>query len=528
MAAGSPSFGRNVSIVGAATLASRLTGFARDMLAASALGAGSIMDAYVAAFLIPNLFRRLIGEGALNAAFSPIFARREAEGGREAARRFAENALSLLAGLGLAALLAAELAMPAVIGWAAPGFRADPAKFADAVAFGRILFPFAAVLLVISVFAGTLNAIGRTAAAAWAPVLVNTLLIGALAYCLAVGLSGSRQAGFVLVWTVLGAGLLNLAAVAAAAALAGFALRPRWPRFDADLRRLALVALPGIAVLGSGPLNMLLAAQLSSATPSAVSWLYFADRVFQLPLGFVAAAVGAVLLPAMARNLAGGDAASAGAAVSRALEFGLLLALPAAFGLGLLSQPIASILFERGAFTATDTQAVAGLLLALAIGLPAFVLAKVLLPAFLARETMSGPLIAAALGLAANAAVAAWLYPSLGPQAAALGVSASAMVNAVALLALLQRGRRLDLDASARRRLPRVLLASALTGIAIWLMAGAARPFMGQDQALAIRAGTLAVVCCAAGAVQLALAQALKAIDLGNALGSIKGRNRAA
>ncbi len=508
------SLGRNFTIVGAATLASRLTGFLRDMLVAAVLGAGAIADAYVAAFLIPNLFRRIIGEGAFNAAYVPIFTRRETEGGQESAARFAEAALSLLAGLGLLILLLGELAMPALIGLVAPGFAADPAKFADAVAFGRILFPFVAIILVVAAFTGTLNALGRYAVAAWAPVLLNVMLIAALLWCLATGLRGTREAGLVLVWTVPLAGLVNLAAVALAARFAGYPLRPRWPRLDADLKRLMLFALPGIAVVGSGPVNMLVAAQMSSATPSAVSWLYFADRIFQLPLGFVVAAVGVVLLPAVSRHLAGGDAAAAQDAENRALEFALLVALPAAMGLCLFAKPIVGLLYERGAFTASDSAAVAGVLRALAVGLPAFVLVKVLLPAFLAREELRGPILAAVLGIAANIAIALALQPRLGSQAAAMGVAASAATNAAVLLALLLRTGRFSLDAMARIRLPRVLLVAALSGLAMLAMDAALGGWMAPGQPLALRVAVLALIVGGSILLHLALAQALKAADI--------------
>ncbi len=512
--AAAASLGRNFTIVGAATLASRLTGFLRDMLVAAVLGAGPVADAYVAAFLIPNLFRRIIGEGAFNAAYVPIFTRREAEGGHESAARFAEAALSFLAGLGILILLLGEFAMPALIGAVAPGFSADPAKVADAVAFGRILFPFVAIVLLVATFSGTLNALGRYAVAAWAPVLVNVLLILALLYCLAAGLRGQREAGFLLACTVPIAGLVNLAAVSLAARFAGYSLRPRWPRLDADVKRLMWIALPGIAVVGSGPVNMLVAAQMSSATPSAVSWLYFADRIFQLPLGFVVAAVGVVLLPAVSRHLAGGEVAAAQAAESRALEFALLVALPAAMGLSLFAGPIVGILYERGAFTSADSSAVAGVLRALAAGLPAFVLVKVLLPAFLAREDMKGPILAAATGIAVNIVVALALHPRFGSTAAALGVSASAAANMLILLALLLRSGHFRLDALARQRLPRVLAVAALTGLAMLLMERLAGGWMSSDRPLALRAATLAAIVGGSIGLHLVLAQLLKAADI--------------
>ncbi len=504
---------RNFTIVGAATLTSRLTGFVRDMLVAATLGAGAVADAYVAAFLIPNLFRRLIGEGAFNAAYVPIFTRREAEGGPQSAEAFAEAALSLFLGIGLLILLASEFMMPTLITLVAPGFTGEPQKFTDAVEFGRIMFPFIAIILVVAVFTGTLNAMGRYAIAAWAPVLLNLLLIVALLYAVFAGLRGSRDAGFILVWTVLAAGCFNLFIVGFAVWRNGYRLLPHFPRFDADMRRLMMIALPGIAIAGAGHINVVIAAQISSGTPSAVSWLYFAERIFQLPLGFVAAAVGVVLLPAIARHLADGEFALARQAESRALEFGLLITLPAAIALSLLAKPIVSILYERGAFTAQDSNAVASILRALALGLPAFVLVKVFLPAFLAREDMKGPIIAATLGIAANITVALLLGPHMGAAAPALGVTASALVNAATLYAMLLGNGRFRPDKLARKRLPRVILASALSGVAIWLLVEFCRPWLKPGADAVIRATALAALCLISITAHLVICHFLKAID---------------
>ncbi len=508
------SLAKNFTIVGSATLASRITGFVRDMLVASTLGATAIADAYVAAFLIPNLFRRLVGEGAFNAAYVPMFTRRESEGGAKSAEAFAEAALSLFLGVGVLILLIAEFQMPLVIATVAPGFVDQPQKFQDAVAFGRILFPFVAIILLVAVFTGTLNALGRYAIASWAPVLLNIFLIIALGFALYSGLRGTRDAGFVLVWTIVAAGLVNLVIVAIAVWFSGYRLMPHIPRFDVDLRRLMLIALPGIAVAGAGHINVVVAAQMSSGVPSAVSWLYFAERIFQLPLGFVAAAIGVVLLPAVSRHLASGEIGAAREAESRALEYGLLITLPATIALVLLAKPIVSILYERGAFTASDSNAVAAALRALAYGLPAFVLVKVFLPAFLAREDMKGPLIAAFLGIAANITTAMLLFPKFGPVAAAIGVSVSALVNAATLYILLVRNGRFRPDRMARQRLPRVLLACLLTGGVIWLLQEFARPYMKPGQHVGIRFTALGLVCGATLVFHAMLIHLLKAADL--------------
>jgi putative peptidoglycan lipid II flippase len=508
------SLARNYTIVGGATLASRLTGFVRDMLVAAALGATAIADAYVAAFLLPNLFRRLVGEGAFNAAFAPIFARREAEGGDRSAVAFAESALSLFLGVAILILIAGQIGMPMIISLVAPGFLDDPAKLADAVTFGRVMFPFVGVILLIAVLNGTLNALGRYAIAAWAPVLLNLMLISALGAALLAGLSGTREAGLMLVWSVLAAGLIQLMVVGAGLWRAGVRILPGPFSFDADLRRLLIIALPGIAIAGAGQINVLVAAQLSSSTPSAVSWLYFAERVFQLPLGFVAAAIGVVLLPTVARAMAAGDLKAARQAECRALEFGLLITLPATAALLLLAKPIVALLFERGAFTAADSNAVAAMLRALAVGLPAFVLVKVFLPAFLAREAIKGPLIAALCGVLANIALAILLAPRVGPAAAAIGVSASAVANALVLYALLARDRLFAPDSVARRRLPRVLLASALTALALWLLLDLVRPWLKASQSPGLRAATLALLAGLTLAFHVAVAQTTGAADL--------------
>jgi putative peptidoglycan lipid II flippase len=517
------SLAKSFTIVGSATLVSRVTGFARDMLVAAVLGATAIADAYVAAFLIPNLFRRLIGEGAFNAAYVPMFARRQAEGGPQSAAAFAEAALSVFLGIGVLVLVSAEFLMPAIIGVVAPGFHGTPEKFHDAVAFGRIVLPFVAIILVVAVYTGTLNALGRFVVAAWAPVLLNLFLIGVLLYALAHGLRGTREAGFLLVWTVVLAGAVNLVIVATAVWLAGYRIAPNGPRLDADVKRLVVMALPGIAIAGAGHVNVVVAAQLSSGIPSAVSWLYFAERIFQLPLGFVAAAIGVVLLPAVSRHLAEGDSRSAREAESRALEFALLVALPAAMALAMLAKPIVSILYERGAFTARDASAVASVLRALAFGLPAFVMVKVLLPAFLAREDMKGPLMAALSGVIVNVIVALVLLPALGPVAAAMGVSASAYVNAGLLYVMLVRRGRFRLDRLAGERLPRIVLVCLLTGAAIWLLGEVLRPLMKGHQPEVVRLAALAGLCGAAVAFHLASIHLMRAADLSQVRAAFRG-----
>ena len=496
---------RKYATVGSATLMSRLTGFVRDVMIAAALGSSAVADAYIAAFLLPNLFRRVLSEGAFNAAFVPIYTRREAAEGRDSVRAFAESALSTLVAAMVAVVVAAEVAMPWIIGALAPGFHSQPDKFADAVTFGRVAFVFVGAAIVVALLSSLLNAMGRYALVALAPLILNFMLIAVLAALLATGWRESRATGLALVVTVLAAGLVQLALVAFGLWRAGMGLRLRRPGGDRDVRLLMARILPGLMLAGAGHFNMVAAAQLSSSLPSAVSWLYYADRIFQLPLGFVAAAIGVVLLPEVARALSADDHEAAVAASSRTLEFGLLLVLPAAFAIAVLAEPIVDVIYRRGAFSAADSAATAQVLRALAFALPGFVVVKALLPPYLARESIRMPVAAALIGVGANVVVTLALLGPLGAVAAPIGVTASAMVNAAMLALGLGATRGLPIDAAGWRNFPRIVAISCVTaGLAFALsrlFAGALAP----ESSFLTRASALAAICLAGVAAHLAL-----------------------
>lgn len=519
------SLAKSYTLVGSATLASRLTGFVRDILIATVLGSSAVADAYIAAFLLPNLFRRVLSEGAFNAAFVPIHSRRLAEGGPPGADAFVEAALSSLVALVLALLVMAEAGMPLIIGAIAPGFADAPEKFADAVLFGRIAFVFVAAIIVVALLSSMLNAVGRYALVAMAPLILNLLLIPVLAGLVLLGWRGEHKAGLVLVSAVLVAGLLQLGYVLWGTRRAGLRLTLGWPRPDADVRLLMLMILPGLVLAGAGHFNMVVAAQLSSALPSAVSWLYYADRIFQLPLGFVAAAIGVVLLPEVARAWREGDGVGAEATVNRALEFGLLFVLPATAGLVILAGPIIDIIYRHGAFTAADSAATAEILRAIAFGLPGFVLVKVFLPPYLAREAMRVPVLAALAGILVNVVVTLALLGRLGPVAAPVGVAASAWVNAALLGLGLRRTGAFRLDAQAVRLLPRILAAALVTAGAAFLMLALLGGWLAPAAPFLLRIAALAAICIGGVVVHLAAAHWLGAADLA-ALGALLSRSR--
>lgn len=520
------SLARSYTLVGSATLASRLTGFVRDVMIAAVLGTGAVADAYFVAFLLPNLFRRVLSEGAFNAAFVPIYARRRAESGEADALGFAEQALSgVLALVGLT-LVITEFAMPGVIAALAPGFKPETNQFVDAVLFARIAFVFIAALVVGALLSSLLNALGKYRVVALAPLILNGVLIITLAVMLVLDVRASRQAGLTLVIMVAIAGLLQLLYVVSGLLRAEVRIGLVMPRFEQDVRHLLVLILPGLMIAGAGHVNMLVAAQMSSGIPGAVSWLYYADRIFQLPLGFVAAAIGVVLLPEVSRAIREGKNHHAHQAGCRALEFGNLLVLPAALALIILAQPIVDLLFRRGAFSADDSRATAEVLRAIAFGLPGFVLVKVFLPPFLARETMTTPIIAALAGVFINIGLTWATRHHLGHSAAAFGVAASAWVNALVLAIGLWRGRLFRVDAQFLRCFPRILSVSAGSGAVIWLLADHLSAGLAPDQSFPFRAGTLALICVLGIATQAVLAHWAGAIDIAG-LPALLRRNRA-
>ncbi len=497
---------RGFATVGGWTMASRILGFLRDIAIAAFLGAGPVAEAFFVAFRLPNMFRRLFAEGAFNMAFIPLFARRlEGEGAGEA-KAFAEEAMAALLVALMALTLVAQLAMPWFVLALASGFAAD-GKLDLAVAFSRVVFPYILFISLAALFSGVLNAFGRFAAAAAAPVLLNLILIAAMI----LGAAAGRDIGWALAWGVLAAGVGQLALVAHAARGLGMTLRLRRPRLTPGVRRLVWLGIPGALAGGVMQINLLVGTQVASYFDGAVSWLWYADRLYQLPLGVVGVAIGVVLLPDLSRRVRAGDGAGAAQALNRAAEFCLVLTLPATVALVAVPELLTAGLFERGAFDAADTRATATALAVYALGLPAFVLQKVLQPAYFSREDTATPLRFAAISMGVNVVVAVGGAPLIGFIAAAIGTTAAGWVN----LALLWRGARrlgqgLEVDARLAARLPRIAAASLAMGAvvlglaelhAVWMPG---RQVAGLVLVVAAGAAAYAVLAGALGAVRLA------------------------
>lgn len=453
---------RSVIVVGGWTLLSRGAGFVRDVMMAAYLGAGPVAEAFLIAFSLPNMFRRFFAEGAFNQAFVPLFSKK-LEGGEDA-QRFARDAFNGLAGVLILFAVAGTILMPWLVWAMASGFVGD-ARFDMAVTFGRISFVYILFISLVALLSGVLNAHGRFTEASFVPVLMNLMFIAAMLIAARAG----WDMGLTLAWTVPLTGIAQLAFTWWAATRLGFRFAPGWPRWTPDLKRLLIIAGPAVLAGGVVQVNLLVGRQVASFTEGAVAWLSYADRLYQLPLGVVGIAIGTVLLPDLSRRLRAGDAEGGRDSFNRGTEFALALTIPAAVALVVIALPLCSVLFERGAFGPDDTAATALALAAYGMGLPAFVLHKVLQPLYYAREDTRRPFRYAVVAMAVNAAFAVLMMPVIGFMAAALATTVAGWI----MVWQLWRGARgmgpeAAFDDRTRRRLPRIIAASVMMGVVLW------------------------------------------------------------
>lgn len=480
---------RAVSAIGSMTMLSRVFGFLRDILIANFLGAGAVADAFVVAFRFPNLFRRLFAEGAFAAAFVPLFSRTLEGEGRNPAREFAEHAFTVLAIILLVFVICIELTMPWLMPYLAPGFDAVPGKMEMATEFSRIAFPYLLFISLVALQSGVLNALGKFSAAAAAPVLLNLALIAAI-----LGFGGSdEETGRALVWGVFAAGIVQFLWLTWHCHRAGFHLRFKRPKLTDKVRTLGRRTLPVVFGASLYQINLLIGTILATTiSDGAVSYLYYADRITQLPLGVVGIAVGTALLPMISRQLEKGDIADANNAQNRGAEFALLLTLPAAVALVAIPGPIVAALFERGAFDAEATNATAFALAAYALGLPAYVGIRVFTPGFFAREDTKTPVIIAAVAMAVNIALNLILMREFAHVGIAMASSISAWLNILGLVVVLIVRGHYSIDRRLLTRAIGIAIASAIMGAGLWFGAAWATPWLAQGTL--IEASALAVL----------------------------------
>jgi len=456
----------SVATVGSYTMISRVLGFLRDMMMAALLGAGPAADAFLVAFKLPNFLRRLFAEGAFNAGFVPLFARTLEGDGKAVARDFAAQAQAVLLTVLIPLVILALIFMPWIMRVMTPGFEVGSERFDMAVDLSRITFCYILFISLVALYGGILNSLGRFAVPAAAPIILNLCLIAGLTLSYLWFDAPAKALAFGLAAAGLGQFLLVLIA----ARREGMAPALRRPRLSPEVKRLFALILPG--VFGAGVAQISLFADVIFASflaEGSVSYLYYADRVAQLPLGVIGVAVGTALLPLMARQLRAGETANAISSQNRGIELALLLTIPAALGIAVLSLPIVTVLFERGQFIGTDSLATSAALSAYCLGLPAYVLIKVLAPGFFAREDTKTPVKIAVLCLLANIAFVLILIQPLQHVGIALATVLSSWLNAGLLGFFLHRQGLFQLDARLIRHLPRILLAGLVMAFAIWL-----------------------------------------------------------
>lgn len=494
---------------------SRVLGLARDILMAAILGAGWIADCFFIAFKLPNFFRRLFAEGAFSAAFVPLFSGRLPASGDSdpqalaGARIFAEQTLAVLLLTLIVVVGAVQLAMPWVMHLLAPGFVGDQEKFDLAVVLTRLTFPYLLFISLVSLMGGVLNAMGRFAAAASTPILLNLSLIGVMIF-----LAGYTDTpAHALAWGVAGAGMIQFLWLAVACGRAGMGLRLPRPRLTAQVRELLALMAPGVIGAGAVQINLVVDIVLASFLPSgSLSFLFYADRLNQLPIGVIGVAVGTALLPLLSRHVANGEHDAAVKDQNRAIEFALALTVPAAAALIVAPVPLISVLFERGAFDAVDTRQTALALMAYAAGLPAYVLIKVLGPGYFARKDMRTPVRFALIAVAANLALNIALMIPFKHVGLAMATALSAWLNVALLGTTLLRRGHLKPDRRLRARVPRTVLAAIIMAAALWLLA----TYLGSafHGAIGVRIGALMILVPGGIAIFVLAAQFVGALDL--------------
>ena len=487
---------RSTVVIGGLTGVSRVLGFARDALIASVLGAGPISDAFYAALRLPNLFRRLLAEGAFNSAFVPLYARRlegdadgdgapddgdaspEARAARQAeADRFASETFSVLIIVLVVLVLAAEAAMPWLMRGLMPGRAGDADWITRATVLGLFTMPYILFMSLTAMFGGVLNAHGRFAAFAAAPTLLNVVLVALL-------LSPIGQEWRAATWLAAGvavAGVLQCAVVYAGLVRQGVSLRLAWPRLTPGVKRVVALGIPGAVSAGVTQVNIVISQMIASFQAGAVSWMSYADRLYQFPLGMIGIAMGVALLPMLSRRLRANDEQGARDSLNRAIEISALFTVPAAAALATGAAFWVAAMFEHGRFSPDDTAMTAAVLVAFAVGLPAFIGVKIFAPGFFAREDTKTPMRYAAVAVVVNIALGAALFMVIGVVGLAVATSVAGWINAILLARTLARDGLLAPDMRLKARLPRVALAAAATGGFVWWASRAMNVELGQS-----------------------------------------------
>ena len=424
---------KSSAVVGFWTLCSRIMGFIRDILFAAILGSGPIADAFILAFRIPNLFRKFFAEGAFSAAFIPLLTEKNEKYGLQSGVAFTSNIASLLLFIIIPLTILSEIFMPSIVNFIAPGFVNDVERLELAVPYASIVFPYLVFIIFTALFASALNTSGRFWSGAAAPVILNVFLIIALIMSIYL----EKDAGIIMCWSVLLAGIAQMLLLAWANFKNGLSFSIFFPKIDKDLKIFFKKFIPGAIGSGVTQINLLVASIFASQIPGAISWLYYSDRVAQLPLGIIGIAIGTALLPNLAKRISLGENKEQNLIQEKAILLSLLFALPSAVALYYLSELVITSLFGYGVFIQSDIIATAKALKIYAIAIPAFMIIKVVSPNFFARKDTKTPVLVGTLCAFINIILTWYLMNKYGFIGIAISLSIAGYLNAILLFTIM-------------------------------------------------------------------------------------------
>lgn len=471
---------RAITTISGFTIASRVVGFFREMMMAAYLGRGGVADAFVVALKFPSIFRRILAEGAFNPAFVPTFAGLLATEGKDQARSYAEEIFSVFIVILLFFTLFAEFLMPYLLPLFAPGFVATPERLELAITFTRITFPFIFLISLTALYSGILNSMEKFAAVASSPMIGNMGIIITVFLLTSVT---DTSAGVAFSIGIVACGIIQLGWVLIPAFKRGMFLVLKRPRMTQKVKDFFLLLAPATAGSGVVQISILVDNMLASLLPEGgVSVLHYADRLNQLPLSVLGTAMGTALLPMLSKYIQSNRYKEAVESQNRALEYSLLLALPATLGLIFLAFPMIKVLYVHGKFTIDDAHATANTLMALALGLPAYVLIKIFTTVFFARKDTKTPLYTGIFSVALNIVFSLVFMRYFAYVGIALATALSSWINISILAFLLMRKKQFQLTSRLKNFLPKIMIGCSLSGGIFLLLRELAMPWIFQDK----------------------------------------------
>ncbi|SFO93488.1 murein biosynthesis integral membrane protein MurJ [Qipengyuania nanhaisediminis] len=506
---------KNVGTIGSLTMVSRIAGMAREMIFSRVLGANAVTDAWFQAFIIPNVFRRLFAEGAFSAAFVPMFSKRlNGEGGIEDARSFSADVLSVFLPVLIALCIVFELAMPGVI-WILAEKPVEPGQFDLAVDFARIMFPYILLVSLVTLFTGMLNSVSRFAPGASFPIILNLVLIAALLtgeYFMNATGASIEQVAYGVAWAVTAGGVMQLGWLYYWTRVEGFRPKLLWPRITPEVKRLSIIALPAAIGGGAYQINTLVQLYfLNQLESGSVSYMNYADRLNQLPLGIIGIALSTAILPTLSKFVGSKNKEGADRIQSDAIELSMLLTIPAAVALAICATPFITMIFQGGRFSVEDAAIAGGVLAILVLGLPAYVMVKVLVPNFYARSDTKTPVYAAFISLGVFVAFNIAFLQRFGVEGVALASVIGAWINVAFLYVVLLKRGYYSVPLALVGRIARQLVAAVAMGAALWFARDLLTGWYSAGL-LARLAALLGLVLCS-GIVYFGVAFAVGAID---------------